>query len=209
MDVRLQENTAIKECLLEYDLFQKMPIKYGTLAAKLIERSILNASIDKATERNIPKYWDNQEFIDQYSNIGYMIKMNISISSSILRDQPDYIKFYAVQKVYNYVLKKYLEETPLKKIPKTALEKLPTIDITKIGYMNSQELNPHISKSIRDEIKLREKEKIILKYSTLYKCYRCNERKTNVREVQKRRGDEGSTLEITCLECGYQWNFNN
>ena len=215
---RLRESTAIQSCLMEYEPFAKLPEEYLVRTSKHIERGCHNAAIDKADERNIPKYWDDEEFIDQYSNMGYLVKMNVDITSPVLQNRPDEIKFYLITKVYNYALGQYLFNN-WKNIPMLSklneasiqyvLEYLPTVDPEALGYMTSTEMNPKISEPIINEIKLRENEKMKVKYSTMYKCPRCFERKTTFNEVQKRRGDEGGTLQITCKECGYIWDMND
>lgn len=208
---RQREYDAIYQCLLEYEPYSHLPESYLKRATKLIERGCHNASIDKASERNIPIYWDEEEFIDQYSNIGYHIKMNIDITSPILENRPREIKYYLIEKIYNHSLKEYLLEHPMldQEIMIKILDYLPIVNPLDLGKMTSIEMNPEISKPIIDKIKQRENEKIKIKYSTMYKCPRCFERKTTFNEVQKRRGDEGGTLQITCTACGHMWDKND
>ena len=89
------------------------------------------------------------------------------------------------------------------------VECMPSVDPMTLGYRSSIELNPEISQPIINEIKRRENEKMKTKYSTRFECPRCFEKKTNFIEVQKRRGDEGAALQITCQVCGHQWDKND
>jgi DNA-directed RNA polymerase subunit M/transcription elongation factor TFIIS len=41
--------------------------------------------------------------------------------------------------------------------------------------------------------------------SAIFECPSCNAKKSRFRQLQTRSGDEGSTLFLTCLACGYEW----
>jgi transcription elongation factor S-II len=75
----------------------------------------------------------------------------------------------------------------------------------KIGLASSVELNPQINQVYLDEINIRQQQGIVRKSSEMYRCGRCGKRKTTIREIQSASLDEGSTLFITCIECGHVW----
>jgi DNA-directed RNA polymerase subunit M/transcription elongation factor TFIIS len=56
-----------------------------------------------------------------------------------------------------------------------------------------------------EELERRAKEEIKVKYSTMYQCRNCGQRKTHERELQTRSGDEGGTIFVECLNCGVVW----
>merc|ERR1711916_73858 len=66
-----------------------------------------------------------------------------------------------------------------------------------VGMMNSWEMNPHISKSLLDEIELRGNQEVKKKSTKIYKCSSCGGRDAEAYEIQTRSGDEGSTTFIT------------
>lgn len=210
MLLRSNEKDSIKNCLLSYNLFENMEDEHIDMTVRKIERSIVNASIDMATHKNIPKYWDDVSFVDLYSNISYNIKINIDPESSVLCDKSDDIKFHQIEQIYNsslleaLITKKYITND----ISNILKDYIPTIDLNKIGYMNSFDLNPKINEPYFIEKRKREQEKLASKFSTMYKCDRCGEKKTDIQEVQRRSSDEGSTLQITCLVCGAAWYKN-
>src|SRR5271166_3376689 len=89
---RITEYNAILGCLKEYSLFDKLHSEIQLWAAKTIERSLFNAVIDKAKEKGIPTYWTEDDFISQYASLGYTLKINLDVNSSVNRDKlcPDY-----------------------------------------------------------------------------------------------------------------------
>jgi DNA-directed RNA polymerase subunit M/transcription elongation factor TFIIS len=56
--------------------------------------------------------------------------------------------------------------------------------------------------ALRDEKEL--KSKLVAK-SNRFRCKRCGHNETSFYEMQIRSGDEGSTLFISCLNCGTRW----
>ena len=222
-EIRKNERNAIGACCKSFKLFRNLDL---TLQHKLIfdlESSILDASIDSARERNIPVYWDSNEFIDQYSSIGYNVKINIDINSSVNRNKKDnFIRHYLILNLYNTVITKYLSKLYLKynksnksnsinlfNIPMSIfnyiLSYIPTLNINLVGYMNSLELNPYINQIYIDALELRCKQIVKIKYSEMYTCQQCGNKKTQMREIQTRSSDEGGTLFINCIICGSTW----
>jgi DNA-directed RNA polymerase subunit M/transcription elongation factor TFIIS len=74
--------------------------------------------------------------------------------------------------------------------------------------MNSIELNPHISKKFIEDIALRGKQKIDVKYTQQFPCPKYYHRQATMRAQQTRAGDEGVTYFLRCLICGDRWTFS-
>jgi len=74
--------------------------------------------------------------------------------------------------------------------------------------MSYQELFPEHSKQFLDEKFKREKLMYEEKQESMtdqFKCGRCKQRKCTYYELQTRSADEGMTIFITCLNCGWRW----
>ena len=205
------EKAAILDCLNSYEPFREFHLKYRVKIVNGIERSCYNAAIEKANSRNIPKFWDDQRFVELYSNIGMMIKMNLDCGSSI-NNKSDRIKYYVISRIYNYALYQYLKKNQ-KIFPLNVLtlifQYIPNINVSQIGSMSSIQLNPLHSTELLKEVELREQQKINVKYSTRYQCHNCGERKVQMKEEQTRSIDEGGTLLLTCVACGHNWKKYN
>lgn len=226
--IRRKERKSILLCCMNYGIFNKFDKKEKIQIVNDIERSILNASVDKATERNIKTFWESEPFIEQYSVIGNMIKTNIDPKSSVNMNKDNKTKYFLIRNICNYLLINELKRTKnriniilknTKKIinnPKIKvfmddflvnkiLEDVPKIDISKLGYMSSIELNPNINKLYILELKDRSNESYDEKYSTMYTCPQCSAKKSHAKEIQACSLDEGGTLFITCKQCSYTW----
>jgi len=175
-----------------------------------MEIGILNHAVDMARMQNIPVYWDINDFVNIYSNIGYHIKINLDPDSSINIGQVDKIKYYLITLLYNYTLLNSLEKLSFwKNLPDVIKNKIksefPIIDPMILGKQNFQVLNPYLNQHILEEIKLKSEQVMHVKFSRMYKCNKCGESKTHMRELQTRSGDEGGTLFISCIVCGSTW----
>ena len=219
MDLKIRdiEKSAILRVCNNYDKFNLLNLSLKIKLVKLIESGILNSAIDKSRERNIQTYWDNENFIELYSNIGYTIKFNIDIESSINKNKENKVRTYLIENLYNYILIYYLKMIYKKNQNKTILHILPDklfqmilsyinfIDPKKIGYMSDIELNPFINQIYIDELNIRCQQTVKVKFSSMYTCNQCGSKKSRQREIQTRSGDEGGTLFINCLNCGHIW----
>lgn len=200
--IRNEERCMIKQCCEEYTPFNNLPKYAQNKIVKNIESSILNSTIDKALGMHIPAYWDNTNFLEIYNSTGYRVKMNLSVNSSINKNLSNGAKDYLISRIIkHYLLSLKLSNSILQIINQYYI----TISPSKVGYLNSQNLNPHINALIVNEIKIRENQFIKVKYSTMYKCETCGEKKTQMREIQTCSSDEGGTLFIDCLNCGHTW----
>lgn len=70
-----------------------------------------------------------------------------------------------------------------------------------LAFLDPQDINPQMWDSLIRKRQLIEYKKNNMAATDLYKCYKCNERRCQVRQVQTRSADEPMTLFITCLVC--------
>jgi DNA-directed RNA polymerase subunit M/transcription elongation factor TFIIS len=230
-EIRKGELRAIRNCCINFPLFKSFNKESQKKLILAIESSILDASVDKARDRNIPVYWNSDNFIEQYSNIGYHVKINLDVNSSILINKDDKTRYYLISRLCNSVIVNYLQELHNKYVswkeekkiltsnivPEKSflnlppgifgkiLEFVPVINPKNVGYMNPLEFNPYINQVYIDELITREKQTIKIKFSKMYTCSQCGNKKTQMRELQTRSGDEGGTLFIKCIVCQHTW----
>jgi len=101
---RGMERDAIRDCLENYTPFSNMPPKYQTDLVVMLEQGCNNHTFDKALERNIPKIWDEDRYVEQYSNIGYHLKVNLDPESAVNSGKTDTEKTYLANMVCNNML---------------------------------------------------------------------------------------------------------
>jgi len=208
---RNDEREGILACLREYAPFTTLPVRAQEWTVRVIERSLFNSTIDKAKEKNIPTYWGEDNFVAQYASLGYTLKINLDINSSVNRDRPKKIREYAVSKVYNFLAFRYFRSLVKKMglFPVELCDKIqklvPYFDLRRVGTLNSQELNPLINEPYIIQLKIRSEQGTKIKFSTMYTCSSCGEKKTKLYELQTRSLDEGGTLFVQCVICGKVW----
>jgi DNA-directed RNA polymerase subunit M/transcription elongation factor TFIIS len=210
MDGREQrdaEKFAIFQCFNEYALFSKLASNIKNWIAKTIERSIYNATIDQVKHNNIPAYWINEIFVCQYSSIGFTVKINLDINSSINSNKPDIIRCYVAKKCYNAVMFMIFQHYANlnKKIADIIISHIGAINPKNIGYLLSKQLNPHINEPYYHQLEIRSEQTTKIKYSKMYTCT-CGKKKTKCYERQTRGLDEGATVFLEC-ECGRIWKI--
>ena len=143
-----------------------------------IEQGIYNYTIEKCILRHTIPIWQNSEFINIYVNKTQNLYLNLNINS--------YVKnINLIEKIKNKEILPY-----------------------DLAFMDIYKLCPEVWSDIIDEKTKIEKmlrESLEESASNLFKCPRCNKRKTIHCEVQTRSSDEPMTTFITCLECGKKW----
>jgi DNA-directed RNA polymerase subunit M/transcription elongation factor TFIIS len=204
---RDQELDAIRRCLMTYPLFTKLPQNFQNQLVSELEKGCNNYTFDKAVIRNLPQIWESSQYVELYSNIGYNLKINIDITSSINKNDS-----YFVERLCNHLLKEYISvcgsfwdpDIPWNNI----LSYIESVNPKTAAYLDNNIMNPKSSKKYLDEIKLREQQKIEKKYTEQYQCSRCKARKSTYVAVQARGLDEDLTLVITCAVCSHTWKKN-
>lgn len=220
---RKQQAKIMYACLKSYDFFTRIPKRSLVRIAKKIEVGINNYAVEKANERNVAAYWENEKFVAQYASIGYTIAANLDTQSSVNRGQPEEIQNYTISRVYNYYLKKLMKAHGMSKpVLKCVFvnagvqhrsegshfernHRIPYFNPLGLAKLGSHELNALINKSYVDQLRIRNQQNIEKKYSRMYKCSACGENKTEVYELQTCSGDEGGTLFVNCVNCGKRW----
>ena len=161
--------------LKNIEIFNKL---INTELTHIIEKSIYEFTKHICKKRNILPLWSNEIFKKIYLN------KSISLYSNI--DTESYIK----------------NENLLFKINNNKIK------LDKIAFMSYQELFPEHSKLFLDEKFKREKlmyEDTPESMTDQFKCGRCKQRKCTYYELQTRSADEGMTIFITCINCGWRW----
>ena len=159
------------------DIFSSL-LNNDTEKAKQIEQSIYEYSKKTSKKRNILPLCTNDIFKKIY------LSKSISLFSNIDKHS-------------------YINNTSL--ITKINKENL---NLKNIAFMSYQELFPEHSKQFLDEKFKREKLMYEEKQESMtdqFKCGRCKQRKCTYYELQTRSADEGMTIFITCLNCGWRW----
>jgi DNA-directed RNA polymerase subunit M/transcription elongation factor TFIIS len=179
-NIRRARVIVIGCCLRNYDPFRDLPIKKQEEHIRRIERSCYNYTCVSADKKNVPRNWQNTNFIILYNIISYRVQKNLICCE----DDPG----------SDYLVKKIIDGS---------------IDVYSIGKMKSRELRPSKTREIYDDIEKRKQQKVVKKYSTQHECFKCHGRKTTEVELQLRSLDEGSTLIITCEmdNCNNVWKL--
>ncbi len=196
-EYRNRERDTIYSCCASYGGFGELSDDERQKLVRLIERSILNRAIDNAQQDNVANFWEIPGFVDIYSNVGYRVNVNLDMDSSVNCDHIPNVASYLISRLVGYMLKK-----------RDASYTGEVINPMQVAYLDDMDLNPYINRHIVDQIAIRGEQRIEVKYSTMYKCGKCGEKRVHCKEWQSRCSDEGSTLYITCLECGHEWKIN-
>jgi DNA-directed RNA polymerase subunit M/transcription elongation factor TFIIS len=153
--------------------------------AKQIEQSCFNEVIRicKASNTIYARCWESESFVNLYSIRCGAVNAHLRAAGSV-------DKKYTTQ----LVRRLYAGE-----LPPGAL-----------GTMSERDLCPEAAQAERDEIDMRNRQKLVKKTSTLYKCPSCGKRETEYEESQTRSLDEGSTITCICMNptCGCVFNGN-
>ncbi len=140
-----------------------------------IELSCYNQTITKSDELLIFQSWENEKFVYLYYLTCNKITKNLDIESEVCSD-------YLINLIIN-----------------------DQININKIGSMTSEDLNPEKSKSIKQNINIRNNQEIKEKTSILYSCKNCGKKEVTIKEYQGRSLDEGTNLSLSCQFCKFSW----
>lgn len=140
-----------------------------------IEESCYNATIKKANEEMIYINWENYKFSYSYQLCHNKITKNLDIDSEVNSS-------YLIDTIINN-----------------------TIDISDIAEWKSDKLCPEKSDIIKQNLIMRNSQKLNYKTSSLYTCRNCKKRSVTIKEYQGRSLDEGTNLSLTCLFCNYNW----
>jgi DNA-directed RNA polymerase subunit M/transcription elongation factor TFIIS len=200
---RKAEARAIYACLINYHKFAQIGQADSEYISELIELGIYNHAVRKAHERHLQISWQDRNFYEIYSNLSYNVKVNLDIQSSVNGNHNEKTKTFLVSKMYEF----YVHHVHASRDGGVESAGSPTgmINPESLGSASSIDLNPHINEVYLNEINIRQQQGIVMKFSEMYPCEKCNKRKSRIREIQSASLDEGSTLFITCIACGNRW----
>ena len=77
------------------------------------------------------------------------------------------------------------------------------LNISRLPTMKPYEMAPSKYKELLARNRLIEEKKSNIATTTAYKCYKCNNNKCTVAQVQTRSADEPMTIFVTCQVCGF------
>lgn len=77
------------------------------------------------------------------------------------------------------------------------------IDLANIASLRPYELDPNSYKDIMKRNEIIENKKNNIATTDVYKCFKCNNRKCTIAQVQTRSADEPMTVFVTCQVCGF------
>ena len=149
--------------------------------ASRIERSCYNAAIKSCivSEDALLRSWKSEAFVGVYSARCGTLNCNLDRDSSVVRQHGAF-----------------------------ALARLLSGEWSPdaMGEYASTKLCPQAGQREREEITLRNQQRVVEKSSRLYRCPNCRARDCVYREVQTRGLDESATIFCTCRQCGAQFN---
>lgn len=170
----IKEPTVFRESIVE----KLKTVLDDPKKCKTIEKSLFNACIKQATNRNIVKKWENKYFVLLYVNKFRSLWFNLNHSSYVNNNEF------------------------LKKI------KDGEIKSRNVGDLTHQEMDPSNWRELIEKKMIRDKNKYNTNKSGAseeFKCRKCGKRETNYYQVQTRSADEPMTTFVTCLNCGNHW----
>jgi DNA-directed RNA polymerase subunit M/transcription elongation factor TFIIS len=203
--IRTQTREKVALILKEYQPWLQVPESLLEYAASVIESSCNNANVDRAREKNIPTYWEEEAFMEQYSNIIYAVLINLDPNSSVNKEHAPHNQQDLL--IHRVLISALLSSLPLSAASINLLATMSGTDLHKIGYMSSIEFNPHINQHILDEIEHRSIQEVNVKTTEMYLCEQCGKRVTKYWKAQTRSGDEGYTIFVVCQICGHEWRI--
>jgi len=165
----------IGELLYKYEFINKINYKKRNEIIIKIEESCYNHTINKSNELLYIKSWDNSKFEYLYRLYTNKVTKNLDVDSEVNSK-------YLIEKIMN-----------------------DEIDIDNIAIMTSNKLCPEKSDHIINKLKIRSKQKIIFKKSTMYRCKNCHKKSVTIEQVQLRSLDESSSYSLTCTFCQHTW----
>ena len=194
---------------------KKTKIEVIDIDDEVIEHEMPKMTIDDISDEKIKSLEDKltrethvKDILKKIKNIKNKTQVAKDIEKSIFEFS---LIYSTIQKycdnmylaVYNDKLDQVLEDLNNEYI----LERLSNkeINLKYIAFYSPQQLNPKKWDDVTTKLAIIEKKKEVKHYSDLYKCFKCGEKKTVVRQGQTRSADEPMTNFITCVVCGEQW----
>ena len=156
-----------------------IPINEQLTIIRRIERSCMNSTVDYCTNSGTPPAWNNKLFLNKYSSEIYRIVANLDPTSSCTSANGN-------SSLFDLIMSN-------------------NIDLNNITHVSSEEMNPEISREIRETIAKRKEQVLVKKISKQHTCSRCKKKETEVLRYQGRSADEDSNFSIRCIHCLHTW----
>ena len=140
-----------------------------------IELSCFNSCIKQSNKLLIYINWENPKFNYLYQLFCNKITKNLDSESEVGEN-------YLINKVVN-----------------------GEINIKNIADMTSDKLCPAKSENIKQNLILRNSQKLNYKTSTLYTCRNCKKKEVIIKHIQVKSLDEGFSTSLRCVFCNFNW----
>jgi DNA-directed RNA polymerase subunit M/transcription elongation factor TFIIS len=140
-----------------------------------IEISCFNKVISKCKEDAIYVDWSNPNFTYLYSLICSRVSKNLDASAEVNSD---------------YLVKGLSDKS---------------VKASSLGEMSSEELCPGSVSAIINQLNTRRSQKLKQKTTNMYTCRNCKGRECTIRTQQMRSLDEGFTIILNCVNCGFRF----
>ena len=181
-------------------------LKYLT---NVLDREDISLDYIKEINMNCNRNYAVERISKALTNIDIALEIEAGIFEFTLIEtvNNDALNYY--QTFYNDKLNNTLSnfDNELSTYNPLLIKKLKRKEIVaqELAFMRPVEINPKNWEAIIKKNELREYKKNNMATTTLYKCYKCGERKCSVLQIQKRSADEPMSNIITCLVCENQW----
>ena len=172
---RLQMRARFNEVCSKYSGWVKLSAEKQETIVRRMERNCFEVTINSCITDGIDRLFTEKKFVDRYSVNCSRVLSNLDTDGSVGST--------------------YLIENVIKGI----------VDPYVIAELNSKDLCPEASRAEREEIELRQNQKVHNKVSHAYTCRKCGGKETLPIEYQGRASDEASNLSIKCIQCEYVW----
>ena len=167
-----------------------------------IKVKLLSSGFDIKTDINI--------FTNKYNSFVYNFMNNINSDSEMNKELTGHNNIYLINNFKKYILFSLLTQKMknISIIKDIHSELFQNFKLNKILKANTFYLNPHFNIKYVEKLNLQSKQKAELTINRLYTCKKCKKNKTKCNKIQTRSCDEGCTMFINCIECGYKWTMN-
>lgn len=83
-----------------------------------------------------------------------------------------------------------------------------SVDVSKIGEMSSDDMSTK-NKELKEQLNSRRSQKVKQKTTSMYTCRNCKSRECTIRSQQMKSLDEGATLILNCVNCGFRFMISS
>ncbi len=140
-----------------------------------MERSCFLKTLAKCKETAIYPDWSNDKLVYMYSLIASRVSKNLDVSSEVQE---------------NFLIEAIISGD---------------CSAEDVASLSSEEMSPEMVNKIKEQIASRRSQKIKQKTTNMYTCRNCKSRECTIRTQQMRSLDEGFTIILNCVNCGYRF----